>query len=150
MILYSKPHLVLMILNARPLVPRAIPKTTSALTVHFSRLTACPVGVYVIFITVFLCNIHNAYVFSFRFPIYVIHFHCLLIYTGGISCLEIHNEHAVKGPYLTHTHTYIHTHKHTHTYTLYIHIYIYIYIYIYILNPLKNYILQNIATKEIF
>ena len=50
-------------------------------------LPACPVRVE----TVCLYNIFNAHMFFFRFSVHVIYFHCPLVYTGGISCLEIHN-----------------------------------------------------------
>ena len=46
-----------------------------------------------------LYNILNAYTFFFRFSIQVMYFRCPLVYTGRISCLEIHHEHAAK---LTH------------------------------------------------
>ena len=89
MILYSKPHLLLLwrvwsglILNVEPLASRAAPKVVSALTALFSWQNAYAVGVK----TVCLYNIHSAHAFSFWF---VIPFSCPLVYTGAYLAYEI-------------------------------------------------------------
>ena len=66
------------------LVPKALPKEASALTVRFSWLTAYSAGAE----TVYLYNIHNADAFSFRL---MIHFCGPLVYAGPHAAYEISN-----------------------------------------------------------
>ena len=102
-IIFLTPSNFLPVLNSRNLFPLSpfILRHRCDIMFRNLQLTCCQRSIWntVTWVQILdesVCISHSAKAFGkdmnpFRFPIHAIHFRCQLVYTGGITCLEIHD-----------------------------------------------------------